>query len=407
MKKILLITSQFPYGTGEQFLETEIKYYNKENINLTIMPSVKSEKCRDISSHITIDDYLSDNSYKKNKLVYLLNALSTKAFYHEIISNNLFHPIKFKNFISSIYHYQMYYEILDKYLEQLKDKDNLIIYTYWNTEITYALQSLKAKYNYKLVSRIHGGDLYKERKPFGYMPLKKQFTNNIDTLYTITESAKSYLKQTYGFKKDILKLSRLGVEDRGIICKATEENCFTIVSCSYVVTVKRIDKIIFALKELSKQKNNITFKWFHIGDGFLFEEIKELAKKELRDISNVKYQFLGQMENRLIYEFYKNNKIDVFVNVSKSEGVPVSIMEAMSCHIPIVAPNVGGVSDMVIDGVNGKLLSSECLMDEVVDALDNTNFFKEEQTRDNSFSVYAEKYNADKNYNNFIKDLIK
>ena len=406
MKKILLITSQFPYGTGEQFLETELKYYNKEDIKLTIIPSVKSEKCRDISSNITVDDYLSDNMYKENKLSYLLNSLFKKAFYKEIISNNLFNPIKFKSFISSIYHYQMYYEILDKYLQQLKDRDNLIIYTYWNTEITYALQSLKSKYNYKIVSRIHRGDLYKERQPFGYMPLKKQFTNNIDTLYTITKSANSYLEQTYGFPKDVLRLSRLGVEDNGIVTKQTDDNQFTIVSCSYVVKVKKIDKIIFALKELSKQRNNITFKWLHIGDGFLFKEMQELARKELSEISNIKYQLLGQMENRFIYEFYKNNKIDVFVNVSESEGVPVSIMEAMSCHIPVVAPNVGGISDMLIAGVNGKLLSSECLIGEVVYALENIDFFKEEKIRGNSFSIYKEKYDAKNNYSNFVESLI-
>ena len=405
MKKILLITSQFPYGTGEQFLESEIKYYNKEDIKLTIIPSVKSEKCRDISSDITVDDYLSDNMYKKSKLSYLLSSLLKKAFYKEIISNNIFNPIKFKNFISSIYHYQMYYEVLDKYLQQLNDRDNLIIYTYWNTEITYALQNLKSKYNYKLVSRIHGGDLYKERRPFAYMPLKKQFTDNIDTLYTITKSANSYLEQTYGFKKNVLKLSRLGVEDKGIITKATDDNQFTIVSCSYVVNVKRIDKIIYALKELSEQKKNITFKWLHIGSGELFNEINELAKKELGGIYNIEYQLLGQMENRFIYEFYKNNKIDVFVNVSESEGVPVSIMEAMSCHIPVVAPDVGGTSDMLIDGVNGKLLSSECLIDEVVYGLENIDFFKEEKIRGNSFNIYLEKYDASKNYNNFTESL--
>ena len=41
-------------------------------------------------------------------------------------------------------------------------------------------------------------------------------------------------------------------------------------------------------------------------------------------------------------------------------------------------------------------------MNEVVDALDNTNFFKEENIRDNSFSVYEERYNAYKNYKNLL-----
>ena len=406
MKKVLLITSQFPYGTGEQFLETEVKYYGRD-IELTIIPCVKSGDCREVPSHITIDNCLTENSYKKNKFIYLASSLSKKAFYREIVSNNLCNQKKIKTFISSIYHYQMYYEILDAYFQKLKERENLIVYTYWNSEVTYALQSLKYKYRYKLVSRIHRGDLYRERKPLNYMPLKKQFTNNIDTLFTITESANSYLEKTYGFEKDIFKLSRLGVEDRGIVTKPTDDNQFTIVSCSYVVKVKRIDKIIYALKKLFEQKNSITFKWFHIGDGELFDEIKELAKKELSGIDNIEYHFLGHIENRLIYEFYKNNRIDVFINVSESEGVPVSIMEAMSCHIPIVAPDVGGIVDMIENFKNGFLLDENFSIDELVKILHRADFFKDDKIRVKSYQIFLEKYDAKKNYRNFIQDINK
>ena len=403
MKKVILITSQFPYSGGEQFLETEVGYYN--NIELLIMPKVKTESIVTLPKDVILDNFLINNSFKKNKFIYLIKSLKHKIFYKELFSNTFFNIKKIKIFFSSIYMYQMYYEVFDKYFGRTEDTKNCIVYTYWNDEATYALQSLKGKYQYKLISRIHRGDLYKERKVFDYMPLKKQFTKNIDTLYTITQSANTYLEDTYGFNKEILKVSRLGVNDRNIITKNSPPNSLNIVSCSFLTDVKQIDKIIESVKILATQMKDRSFSWVHIGDGPLYNDLVVLAKQELDILDNVKYNFVGNYTNEKVYEFYAEHEVDVFLNVSLSEGVPVSIMEAMSCHIPIVAPNVGGVEDMLVDEYNGFLLSRECLVDEIVVSLKNISFFKDIEIRKNAYKVFLKKYDAEKNYTEFILEF--
>ena len=47
------------------------------------------------------------------------------------------------------------------------------------------------------------------------------------------------------------------------------------------------------------------------------------------------------------------------MSVSSTEGVPVSIMEAASFGIPILATEVGGTGELVIDGLDGRLVPSE------------------------------------------------
>ena len=404
IKRVILLTSSFPYGQGEQFLETEMKYYN--NIDLTILPKIKSEKVRAISTEIKVDDFIANHSFKSSKFIYLFKSLGDKTFYKELSLSNFFNIKKIKFFFSSIYLYEMYYELFTEYFSQLEDIENVVIYTYWHDEATYALQSLKQKYNYKIVSRIHRGDLYQEEKSFSYMPLKKQFTDNLDTLYTITESANSYLEKTYGFKKRVLKVSRLGVEDRKIVSKKSLNSSLYILSCSFLTEVKQVDKLIVSIKKLSQKNRRLKIVWRHIGDGVLLNKLSALAKREFEGIDNIEYEFLGSYENWEVYEYYKNNPIDVFVNTSLSEGVPVSIMEAMSCHIPIIAPNVGGVSDMVVNEYNGYLLSKECQVQEIVDALSRSDFFKQDKIRKNSYNLFLEKYNAEKNYKIFVEDIV-
>ena len=66
--------------------------------------------------------------------------------------------------------------------------------------------------------------------------------------------------------------------------------------------------------------------------------------------------FMGYVPNVEIMQFMEESNVDVFINLSTSEGVPVSIMEAQSYGIPVIATNVGGTGE-IIDKDNGILLS--------------------------------------------------
>lgn len=407
MERLILITNFFPYLPGEQFLETEVKYYCEyKNIDFMIMPRQQSKEKRNIPKCIMVNNFLSKENWKKKKYYYLFKSLSNKVFYQELFSENFFNVGKLKIFFFSIARYQMYYALFDKYLQNLKNLENTVVYTYWNDEATYALQSLKDKFGYKLISRIHGRDLYKNRQFFNYMPLKKLFIDRIDTLFVITESANSYLQEIYGFDNNLLKLSRLGVEDLNIKSLPSNKDTLHLVSCSFLVEIKRVDKIIDALEILSKRLTKIQFIWTHIGGGTLYNLLLQIANEKLSDISNIEFYFKGNVDNQEVYQFYKNSQIDVFVNVSVTEGVPVSIMEAMSCHIPIIAPNIGGISDMIQDGINGFLLSQDSTMDEIVESLANIKFFKRKNVREKSYKIFLSKYNAKNNYEVFLEEIM-
>jgi glycosyltransferase involved in cell wall biosynthesis len=49
---------------------------------------------------------------------------------------------------------------------------------------------------------------------------------------------------------------------------------------------------------------------------------------------------------------------DMLVSTSKSEGMPLAIIEAQSAGVPVIAPNVGSISELLIDGQTGFLLAT-------------------------------------------------
>lgn len=86
-----------------------------------------------------------------------------------------------------------------------------------------------------------------------------------------------------------------------------------------------------------------------IGDGPRQKEFEILAHKW--EIGN-KVNFLGSKDDVATFL----NRSDIFILISNYEGLPLSICEAMSCALPIVASDVGGVNEMINDGVNGYLI---------------------------------------------------
>lgn len=103
------------------------------------------------------------------------------------------------------------------------------------------------------------------------------------------------------------------------------------------------------LKTISKLNSQNDYYFTFVGDGELLDKAKELSL----DLGiDKKVCFLGARQD--VPELL--NRADAFVLTSKWEGLPRSIIEAMRAGLPVIASDVGGVSELVEDGITGYLV---------------------------------------------------
>ena len=67
----------------------------------------------------------------------------------------------------------------------------------------------------------------------------------------------------------------------------------------------------------------------------------------------------GRISNNDMLAYYEKDQPHILINTSENKGIPVSMMEAMSYVILVIATNVSGVKEIVAHGRNGFLLEAE------------------------------------------------
>jgi glycosyltransferase involved in cell wall biosynthesis len=280
-------------------------------------------------------------------------------------------------------------------------------YSYWLNDMATGIAILKKKYPaIKALSRAHRWDVYPEQSPIHYLPLRQFLGMNLDLIITISKHGckvlQDMISQDDKAKIQCIPLGAFGGKD---FHSTIEGDVLNIVSCSYLIERKRIDKIIKALNLI----DDFQISWSHIGGGDQEESLLQLAEKNLAHKKNVRYSFKGSMKNQDIINYYSTHPIDLFINTSEDEGIPVSIMEAFSFGIPAIATNVGGVYEIIDNEIDGYLISSIADETEIANSISkyyNQSLEKKQLMRKNAFVKWDLKFNAEINYRKFIEKIL-
>jgi len=412
--KVILFTGSYPYSSAAEntFVEPELPHLQNFFTSVVIAPKSSKGNRAYVPKNVIVDASLAKKIQpNENPITFffgLVSSLFSKEFYNEIKIKKLIRAdisgiVRLILFLGSAINVRIW---IDRLINEKEiDPETTVLYTYWMDAITYGACQVKKKYPEMIViSRVHGGDLYEERYHPPYIPLRPEMFALIDRVYADSEKGRKYLSKRYSGWESKFLTSRMGVPRSDFFTAQSNDGVFRVVSCSNCVAVKRIDLIVRGLEKIGMMLKDQPFEWTHIGEGTQRRDIEKLAETILP--GNVKYQFLGQIPNQEVINYYREKKIDVFINTSESEGTPVSIMEAQSCGIPVIATAVGGNSEIVSDA-NGILLSVNPSPDEVASAIwsfvSDPHILSEKKTR--SKKNWDQNYNAARNFHQFAEEI--
>lgn len=222
------------------------------------------------------------------------------------------------------------------------------ILSFWGDIWSLSLTILKQENSsYKVATRLHGRDLYEERQPTTTfaIPFRPFVVKTLDKLFPVSAHGANYLIKKYPKYKAKVIFNYLGCNDFVFSTDVTQT--FTILSIAKIRHVKRIHRIAEVVKEFP-----LPIKWVHIGGEANRKNDATIAYteaiiNEINLLPDKQVITVGEVDSKGIIEVVREHLPHFLINTSEYEGLPVSVMEALSMGIPSVATDVGGTNELV------------------------------------------------------------
>ena len=226
----------------------------------------------------------------------------------------------------------------------------------WGVYLEAALAVRKCS-NVRLIHTVHGqyteyGKGFKSRLKIMLRHfLERRAQKYTSKVVSVSNSIRDYIVRDIGFETEKVKTIHNGIASlngsKRQSIDFTENRAIKLVSVGRIAAIKNFPLLINAFKTVLKTIDNIELTI--IGDGPEMDTLSAMVKKlELTSRVNL----LGFQKN----VDYHISQSDIFILSSDYEGISIAALEAMSLGVPIIATNVGGMPEMVLEGKTGILV---------------------------------------------------
>ncbi len=347
---LLVITREYPFGVGESFVAAELHRLRRHG-RVTVVPAFRTESPpRELPEGVDIDLGLADRGLWRGQGFGVVIPILRATF------------SEFLRFPTRLLRPRALLRLLGYSLRggrvmgwwrsregEGKARDRVLCY--WSNAEAFglALCSIAGR-GPILACRAHGFDVYETRAAGRYLPFRDVIASGSERLLPVSEDAARTLRARHPDAAERVRTARLGV------CEPVEERLAPqpggterlLISCSSDDPVKRLGLLASVVLQVARDAPAQEWRWVHLGDPPT-AHLDALPPVP----SNLKIETPGQVPAAEVLRTMMSRRPLVFVNMSSSEGVPVSVMEALACGIPVVATSVGGTPELVDDEVGG------------------------------------------------------
>lgn len=274
-----------------------------------------------------------------------LDLFSENIFYHQVRTKDypLFDFVPYESALASTMVDVARYHDLDLFH---------VHYAVPHASVAYLAKQILQGYGkyVPFITTLHGTDITLVGRNQSYEPVVRFSIEQSDAVTAVSNFLKQATYDNFDISKeihviynfvDINRFHRYNKEHfKQMIAREGEK---LIVHTSNFRKVKRIGDVVAIFAEVLKE---MPAKLLMVGDGPERRKAEELGR-ELDIFEHI--VFLGSQDS--VEEIY--SVADLFLLPSESESFGLAALEAMSCAVPVVASNTGGIPEMVVDGVTG------------------------------------------------------
>lgn len=326
--------------SGSKPLEVKVKTSRDQKNVLFIIPWM-SVGGGDMVN-LTIMRYIAKHDYNVHIFTSEQSKNEWKSRFEVITKNIVVLPSVIKNA-------QSQYEYTD-YLVQYIRAANVETLIVSNSEFGYGcLPVLKNEFpGLKIVDILHGQG--GEKEGGGFPEYSKSFDSYLDQRITINFYLKNYLMDKYGISPEKIKVIPNCIDTVTFTRKRTDQSNTFIITYIGRLSYEKHPETVIAIAEVFRSQYPSANVMFQIvGDGPMYNDLKvTIREKGLNACVQLK-GYTDQIREVL-------NQTDVLVLCSEMEGLPIVLLEAMAMSVPCIASNVGGIPELIDDGVNGYLV---------------------------------------------------
>lgn len=249
----------------------------------------------------------------------------------------------------------------DSIIKAVEEYKPDVIHVHHASNLAWVANYVKSVYQIHYIITSHNTDIINAVLDKRYIPLTQDALNRADIITAVSANTRERLLKVLG--KGYSKFTRktkvipCGVDTKyftkegsvkNAVNKFKLENKNVVLYSGKITAIKGVDLFIRAAKNFPECAFVI------MGDGDERSIMEDIIKK--LKIKNVIFTgYLGSTDKNLIKELYRLAKV-VVAPSTVSEGIPLSVLEAMSSGTPVVASNIGGIPTAVKHMKNGILI---------------------------------------------------
>jgi len=226
--------------------------------------------------------------------------------------------------------------------------------------------------------------------------------NNSNPFFTISYYNKKVIDNVEGVNSQNVKVIHHGIQVDKYPKRDWQKINNDVPVVTSVTWLRKVKGVEFLIEACNILKNKgVKYKCQIVGDGYLRNKIEMMIDQyELK--KNV--QLLGQVNHPKVINILLES--DIFVLPSLSEGIAISVMEAMAIGLPVVVTDITGMRELVDDNKNGFVVppSDEYELSYKIEILLKSKYDRV-KFGDNAIQKVQKEFNIKLNINNFLREV--